>query len=560
MYFWKPLRGRTPGRTFLTQLSIQAAEESSADEACAGEITEGNARVAELRGAEAADQRFVHLALALALLGLLPWWTDAWRIARQGYDLLSVPYPTCATETYVYDGIRTVAEGRPLYPPIDGLPWALHIYHPLTYLPGGLIARHREWSAEQLWLAGRIIPYASAWGIVLLVAYYLYRRGQDWRPAALGAAMVVYYHSSTLTDFFRNRPETPAILLALAGWMLVQLRPRGWLLWAALCCAASIGFKQTMLAAPTAIVLELALERRWRATAAFALVTGTLVAALVALCFTLGGSGYYQHAVEAMQSNPIRPWAAARHFYPLLLREHWGVLPAVCLVAVVWLLPRRRYRGLLVYLGVCLVLTSVAHGKVGADVNYHAELSLLMVLTAAAGIADMTAQRARLVAAPLAMLVVATWLAIAWHGPGWNHVSLNRAHPRPHGYERSPPFGNLASHIARYEPLRGQLLSLNNEIAVRVGDPAVFDWLALKLLVESGQLDFEQLLDLVRQQHYRAIVLDRSFRDAWTERLEATAYAHGYRRSLTDEHIVELTVSPLPAPVLQPAPVPPRPL
>ena len=103
-------------------------------------------------------------------------------------------------------------------------------------------------------------------GILALVTWYVRRVTASAWIAALAPAMVLYFHSSTLTDFFRNRPETAGILLSLAAWMIAQFRPRGWTVLCAVAFVAAMAFKPTFVAAPLAIALQLVCERRFRAS------------------------------------------------------------------------------------------------------------------------------------------------------------------------------------------------------------------------------------------------------------------------------------------------------
>ncbi len=203
----------------------------------------------------------------------------------------------------------------------------------------------------------------------------------------------LYFHSSTLTDFFRNRPETPAILLSLAGWMIVQFRPRGWVVLSALAFVGAMSFKPTFVAAPLAACVQLALERRWRT--AFQLVGSALMlgAAVVVGSYTLLGRGYFQHTVLAMADNPFEPIERSMMFYSALAQMHWGALLPAAAVSVVWLAYRKAATPLLIYLAVCFGVTTVAHGKVGSDLNYHGELSVLMVLVTATAIGSMLQSR-----------------------------------------------------------------------------------------------------------------------------------------------------------------------
>lgn len=482
----------------------------------------------------------VRLAAALLVAVGVVAWTDMPRIAWQGCQLALLPHPTCMTEVYILDGIATVARGETLYPEQRGLPWVYHIYNPLTYLPAGMAGRVLGLDLDGLLIAGRTLPLWCGLCLPLAWGWHVRRQtGAAW-GALLTIGLVVFYHSSTLTDFFRARPETPGLLLTMTAWMLVQRRPRHWTWAAAVLCVAAIGFKQTFLAAPAAIVLQLVIEKNRRDLVRF--VAGCVVfgLALVAGGWAALGHGFFQHTVFAMQADPIRPLAASRYFYPILLREHWGLLTAALAAALVWLSKRRESWPLLLYLAVCFLWTSTAHGKVGADVNYHGELSLLMVACTALAVTEMLQRSSPHALLPAGLLALGVVGPLAQFGPGWNNVCASRAHPQPFGFTLAPPFGDATSWAARYQPFAGQALIFDNEIGLRTGQPVVQDWLTLTLLLDAGRLDIETLAEPIRQQAYQAIVFDQNGWDRWTRQLLETALASGYVKTLENERLCEL--------------------
>ena len=299
-----------------------------------------------------------------------------------------------------------------------------------------------------------------------------------------------------------------------------------------------MSFKPTFVAAPLAACMQLALERRWRA--AFQLVGSVLMlgAAVVVGSYVLLGRGYFQHTVLAMADNPFEPIERSMMFYSALAQMHWGALLPAALVSVAWLVYRKAATPLLVYLAVCLVVTTVAHGKVGSDLNYHGELSVLMVLVTATAIGTMLQSRSRIAAVPLVCLVVGTFTAIINHGPSWNRLSLNRMMPRPYWTAESEK-PTADQYVARYRASGGPALILDDEIAVRVGEPFVYDWYALSLLFSSGHLSFEPLEQAVRGRQYTIVVLNPWQSNEWAVRLRTTALASGYRLTRLDDRVEE---------------------
>jgi hypothetical protein len=480
--------------------------------------------------------RFVPL---LVLLLLTTWTIDGVRVAWQGMETALRPVATCGTEMHILDGVACVARREPLYPPIDGLPLAYHLYNPLTYLPAGLIGRWLQLETDGLLIAGRCLSLASALGILLLATSFVWRStGSAW-TAALAAPMLLYFHSATLTDFFRNRPETAAIMLSLAAWITAQFRPRGWAVWSALAAVAAIAFKPTFVAAPVAVAVQLLCERQLRAMGQFLAVAAACGFAVVCGSYLFLGEGYFEHTVWAMMSNPIDPLARSLELYPLLAMLHWGWLLPVALFSTAWLLFRRSDLPLLLYLSVCLIVTTLAHGKLGSDVNYHGELAVLMVLTTLTAIGRMHGFATPLIYLPLAGLLLGAGSAIVTYGPTWNNLSLSRSIPHPYVDASQNLARNASYYVARYAPYRGRALILDDEIAVRVGEPVVYDWYGLTLLFDSGHVDFRLLEQAVHSREYTVVVLGPLPDNKWTCRLREAALSSGYRLTRQDFRVEE---------------------
>jgi hypothetical protein len=483
----------------------------------------------------------------MALL-LVPWTFDATRILLQGIATATTPVATCLTEMHIVHGIQQVSEGDELYPAIDGLPLTFHYYNPLTYLPTGLIGGWLDLDFDALLIASRILPLLASLGIAALLGFYVWRQSGDRVLVALSCLMLFFFHSAALTDFFRNRPETPGSMLTLAGWIVVQLRPRHWPAVAALLFVTAIGFKQTFLAAPIACGIHLMWSRDWRDLTRLvsACVVGGLV--MISASYFWLGDGYFQHTVLAMKSNPIDIVAGAKLFLPILMHNHWQMLLPAAVVSVAGLLAIRKERPLLLYLAVTLLLTAIAQGKVGADLNYFIELSTVMVLTIATAIAHLFAARRTLAYAPIALLLIGTWLPIFQFGPTWNNVSHYRD-ARAIAYA-GPPTSQAAHYAERYKIHRGTALIADDQIAVRVGDPVALDWYALQYFFATDHIGFDRIDAAIANRDFSLIVLRKDpvavGRDGkpafdWQKRIEKAALAAGYRANRDDPLLIEFT-------------------
>ena len=114
-----------------------------------------------------------------------------------------------------------------------------------------------------------------------------------------------------------------------------------------------------------------------------------------------------------------------------------------------------------------------------------------MVLTTLTAIGSMLRARSGFVAAPLLCLFVGTCYTILVHGSVWTQLSPDRMLPYPDGGLSIDRVADVSEYVARYAAYRGQALILDDEIAVRVGDPAVYDWFGLSYLFSTGHVRFE---------------------------------------------------------------------
>jgi hypothetical protein len=242
--------------------------------------------------------------------------------------------------------------------------------------------------------------------------------------------------------------------------------------------------------------------------------------------------------VLAMMSNPFEPVERSVLLYGALVGWHWGMLLPATAVSMAWLAYRKSAVGLLIYFAVCLAVTTAAHGKEGSDLNYHGELSVLMVLVTVSGIGLMLRCGSRVAAMPLLFLVTGTGASIAAHGVNGNGLSLNRMVPQPYwtADEEKPA---AEEYVARYRQFRGRALILDDEIAVRMGNPVVYDWYALSLLFSKGHLSFEPLEKAVRDREYAVIVLTPTHTNEWAHRLREVLSTSGYRLVRRDERVEE---------------------
>lgn len=485
------------------------------------------------------------------LAGIVAWGAlDAAVVLGTGVELLLHRSPSCPTELYLLEGMQASARGADLYPEISGLPFVLRIYNPLAYAFVGGLSRLlavdlRDFDRGLVF--SRIPSLICSLLICALLAWYVHRQSGSTAIAALTIVLLLALHSSTLTELARNRPEPPALLATLLGWIAAQRRPRGWPAWSAACFAVAFLFKQSYIAAPLAVAIQLAVAREPAQLKRFLGALAVLGGAGLTWCLVGFGDDYLTHAVFALASNPLYVGERVPFFAGVLLRYHWGPFVALAFAgAVVWLLRRGLARGLLIYIGVCLPWTLLSSSKAGSDLNYYCELSLLLVLALSTALADLRSRDARLLWAPLACLLLYFAVGAALRGPGWNRVCVERTKPElPCRDAERPRESVLAAAERRYRHTPLPTLYFDEELAVRMHQPVLLDYYLLNQLVGAGflseQIDPQRLVALIRARRYRRLVFPRPG-NHWTARLISEAAASGYRTARLAASLIEMTL------------------
>lgn len=459
------------------------------------------------------------LRIALWLL-LLPGCVAAVNVLREGAALLAEPYETSRPEAFVLDGALRVAEGRPLYLDLETLPFVVHVYNPMTYVPAGIAAKVLGLDLPRTLFVGRAISFVSALALAALLAGLVWRRTRSVPAAALAAGGPFFFHSVLLTDFFRMRPETPALLLTFAGVAALLSERRPAIVAAACLFFAAFTFKQPFVSAPIAAFVWLLAERRRGDAIRFVAWMAGLIVAFV-LGMTAWSHGHWlDSAVRSMAANEIDPLRSLRqHSGPLAT---WiGSLLLAAPVALAVLLRERRYRFLGWYAAVCLVWTAWSAGKFGAWVNYYAELGVLLLLIAALGSGSRVGRG-------IPALAIVAVIAVQVFGS-----TVIRG--RVSGFFGDVIVQDLAASERHFAGLPGPRLVTNERLAVHLGDPEVLDWVLLEHLSTRGAFDVSQLFGRIAEGYYAWIIVDPHVTtDLEIEVLKAVR-AGPYERALRDE-------------------------
>ena len=412
-----------------------------------------------------------------------------------GFKLLDLPYETSRPESFIVHGIKQIAVGNSLYPEVGEEPYAYHVYNPMTYYPAGLAGRLFGLSTRRAAFVGRSIAYVCFVATGILLGYWMWYRYRSPALACLAAVCPIYFQSVVATDFFRVRPESPAIMFTIAGVLIMQtdISRRG--IWAAGLFFVSFLFKQSFVAAPVGVCLYLIFSGKWREWFSFTTAYASLIVFFLIAMWCLTGKGYFQHTIDSMVSNEVNPVAMWRIIGPQLWNGFWGPILALLIALIVaGLVPRLR-------LQVCVLCASAAWtyysaGKIGSSLNYVGEscvLSLAMVFSALG-----TLWRSKRASRSLALLLI---LPLAAH-----FVSDTRTHGiADRQLEVFPE--DISEYVEKYRNLGGRLLITHESVAIHSDHVVGFDWVLLGLLQSEGKFSCEPILQEIRAGGFDRVVI-----------------------------------------------------
>lgn len=279
-------------------------------------------------------------------------------------------------ECVVAANTMMLANDGTLYYDLKHYPYTVSAYTPVFYLlQAGLFKL-----GLPAYTAGRLISFLAMLGIFVLIwrLVALYTGGDSycaWMGTLLAASSALLLSWGTV-----GQVDSLAELFALAAFYQYSryaVRGEQTLLWAAGFALLAFFTKQTMLASPAAIFVLLWLRRR-RAAIQFGAGLAVLVTIIV-LSLNRAMDGRFVANTVFANLQPYSFEKLLQHLRfallsagPLLLVAAAGVRPAI----------RAGGRELFVYLGFAVAEFLVIAPKIGSDLNYQIESTILVILCA----------------------------------------------------------------------------------------------------------------------------------------------------------------------------------
>jgi hypothetical protein len=429
--------------------------------------------------------------IAFALLGvlaLLVLWFPLARVPAQ----YSINY----NEGFNTQMAQMAASGVRLY----GAPpqFVYTTYPPLSfYLIGGLGRL-----AGNINAVGRWIALLSFFGVVVLAALIVRKLTGQWRYAVYaGASFLIWIAAYKSDRVGMNDPQFLAMLLSVGGLYCFVRDPESakCLRWSAVLFVLALFTKQSLLALPAAVAIQLFLTNRKRLGTW--LIAGAVAGfGLLALTFLTGGPYFVTdlllprvHSYDLLMANAA--------FYLMFFQ-----IPLV--VALVWAMAEPRLRPESV--AVWALAAGVAIGFVfcctgGADWNHLFDSIFALALLAGLLLpaVERVVQTLRWRDAVLTVLLTVPFFYTSWillPGRIGDDVALLRAIPQ---FEKEFAAG---ADFLRSQP--GPALCENLLLCSAAGKPMTYDAFAIDQLVKTGNLPPERLVRMIDAHEYPVIQLD----------------------------------------------------
>jgi 4-amino-4-deoxy-L-arabinose transferase-like glycosyltransferase len=273
-----------------------------------------------------------------------------------------------------------LAHDGTLYYDFHHSPYTVAPYTPLFYLLDAALQK----IGLPIYTSGRLISFAAAIGIIVLIWYLALLYSGDRLIAPL-AALVCASSSLLFVWGTVGQVDVLALFWSLAAFYLYSrydLLGEQTLRWSALCVLLAFFTKQTMLACPAAICLHLFFTRRKLTALRFG--TGCLAAAALVV-LPLDAALHGRFLADTVFGN-INPYAASKFVAqirftalvggPLILVAALGAKKAICKTgAAPWL-----------YLALATLVFLGSAARVGSDLNYQLEFTIVLILCAALGV------------------------------------------------------------------------------------------------------------------------------------------------------------------------------
>jgi len=399
---------------------------------------------------------------------------------------------TTYPESAIVQNALLAAQDGHLYRPLTAPPYTPAAYGPFYYGVLAAIARVGSLDHQGLLEAGRLVSFAGFSGILALLYFWARRFGLSPLHASIGAAFYAALQDTAPLNV-SVRPDMPALCLILCGFYLSTketLTDRTVLL-ASLCFATALSVKQSFVAAPTAVMLFLLFQKRYR-WAAMLMATGI---AWMAVCFLvpiLSGDPVFsnlaslRHTVmDAMGELEIVLYEL---FYPSI---HAPLLACGCL-GVLWIWKKSGAKIILAYLALAACFGVLAGAHVGASLNSYLEFWTVVTLLAAFGVRWICDKGG---VPALCVLAAALTVCAANPATGLNVVNTQAIH-------EMPDLTRITNVVAGRN-----VLADDPYLAAQSANPIMLDMFVNSVMEQNGVWDAKPVVDQITAQKFEVVLI-----------------------------------------------------
>ncbi len=405
-----------------------------------------------------------------------------------------------------------VAQGECAYR--DWREWPHHFspYAPLTYYPVGWLTRafNSVPTPREVYLIGRAQSLLSLAGIVGLIALIARRLGASWLACLCAAALGAAWRQPVIHFVASYRPDAPQVFFSLLALWIALGGSATWprILAAGIALGVSMWFKTTSWGIAFALGFWIFRSAGWKRAAVSSLVfAGINLAAALWL-----NARWEGRLILNMIGSLDNGWQIES--LGIGVRDHLPVVSGLVIVAglgmgAVTLLRGEASHSKSSELHLLAVATLISFAvsllqslKVGSGMNYFLEPYTLLCAVLAVGTSLALEQPNTRISSNRISVLRGCAVGIILIGAAKDSVQCIRDMPNVLD-QRTPTPLDLA--IREWE---GELLTFSPSFALeRPAPPTILDCVQYGLLARRGRINPEILLEKIRRQDFRNVIL-----------------------------------------------------
>ncbi|HZS48726.1 MAG TPA: glycosyltransferase family 39 protein [Blastocatellia bacterium] len=444
---------------------------------------------------------FIFITFAILLAGAIIFFVQAFRSIGVQQD---IQYP----ESAVVFGVVNLWRGQPLYHDFQRAPFAITGYTPIFYILSAAISKLFAHSIHAVYLCSRIVAFIATLLTAIIAGLIAKQTGGN--KTAQSSTVLFFLSSSLLLPWgFMARVDTLMLFFTVTGiYLFLRFNGSNWQYLSIVAFVLALFTKQSALAAPAAVFVELVFERRWRHALLFA--SGLFV--LCVACFLIGNAmtgGLMSVNVLGSLDAPVRLKSIAEVLWNSLPGLLAGLIFSVAALATTKR-SNTKIRLIALYFVFSVILAAVSSAKLGSDRNYYLDALLAVSVLGGIGIGRL----ANVAEATLSKAILCACIVIGAFVPDLYQKYVTA----------TSDYFVSEDNTAIVDELRtvsGDILTQDANIPLRLGKPVfVTDSYHLSVLEARHKWQPEPLIELIEQKRFQKVMLpldiQSSGRPPWT--------------------------------------------